>query len=110
MGMLTEWKAFGAMAVDYLGMPADAMPFYTNSPKWQKKATRIMSFVLETGNFGHNRNTALTYKYPFLFRKTISLFRHTSDGFKYLMIFPVDAIIIWFEMIAKGIRVLIKGA
>lgn len=36
-GLLSEWKAFGAFAVDYLGMPKDAMPLYHDSPKCSKK-------------------------------------------------------------------------
>ena len=26
-GLMSEWKAFGAYAVDYLGMPVEAIPF-----------------------------------------------------------------------------------
>ena len=110
MGMLTEWKTFGSLAVEYLGMPVDAMPFYSDSPKWKKKANRVLAFIIETGNFGHNRNTAKTYQYPFIVRKAISLFRHTCDDFKYLRIFPLDAIKIWIEMIGTGFHVAVKGA
>lgn len=28
-GLMTEWKAFGTFAVEYLGMPREAMPFYS---------------------------------------------------------------------------------
>ena len=56
-GLMTEWRAFAAMAVEYLGMPVDAMPFYSDSAKWMKKAEKILDFVLEVGNFGHNRDS-----------------------------------------------------
>ena len=56
MKLMTEWKAFGAFSVEYLGMPIEAMPLYDNTEKWKRKADRIMSFVLMTGNMGHNRD------------------------------------------------------
>lgn len=28
MGLVSVWKAFGAFAVEYLGMPGEAMPLY----------------------------------------------------------------------------------
>ena len=52
MGVMTEWKAFAALAVDYLGMPIEAMPFYSDDKKWKRKDARVMEFVLETGNLG----------------------------------------------------------
>lgn len=107
MGLMTEWKSFGSLAVDYLGMPSDAMPFYES--KYKIKGERALGFVIETGNFGHNRNTSDTYKYPFLIRKAISLFRHTWDGIRYFRMFPMDAIKIWIEMIGTGFHVAVKG-
>lgn len=56
MGLMSEWKAFGAFAVDYLGMPVEAMPFFSSDRKWNRKADRICSFIMEVGNFGHNRD------------------------------------------------------
>lgn len=55
MGLVRVWMAFGAFAVEYLGMPSDAMPFYSPDRKWRHKADRICTFILEVGNFGHNR-------------------------------------------------------
>lgn len=36
MGLMSEWKAFASFAVDYLGMPAETMPFYSVETKWKK--------------------------------------------------------------------------
>ena len=49
MGLMAQWKGFGAFAVDYLGMPSDAMPFYSPAKKWSRKADRICAFVMEVG-------------------------------------------------------------
>jgi len=52
MGLKTEWKAFAAFAVDYLGMPSDTMPLYSSDAKWKRKAKRICSFIMGVGNMG----------------------------------------------------------
>lgn len=46
-GLMKEWKTFAALAVKYLGMPAEAMPFYDSDDKWQRKADMICSFILD---------------------------------------------------------------
>ena len=64
MGVMSEWKAFGALAVEWLGMPVEAMPFYSSSALIRWKLRRILAFVLETGNFGHNRNMSYQRRHP----------------------------------------------
>ena len=54
--LMTEWNAFAAFAVDYLGMPIEAMPFYSPEAKWKRKADRINKHILSVGNMGHNRD------------------------------------------------------
>lgn len=103
MGLTSEWKAFASFAVKYLNMPVDAMPLYSTESKWWKKADRILSFIIETGNFGHNRDNSYYLKYPLLVKKAISLSRHNRDIFKYLSIFPKDALRIWRVMVLEGI-------
>ena len=71
-GFMTEWKAFAALAVNTLGMPEDAMPLYDS--QFTAKGDRVLAFILETGNFGHNRDTSYKQRYPFLIRKTISVY------------------------------------
>ena len=41
-GLMSEWKAFGALAVEYLGMPVEAMPLYSKNEKWSRKAEKIV--------------------------------------------------------------------
>ena len=108
MGVMTEWKAFAALAVEWLGMPHEVMPFYSSSAYWRGKAGRILSFVLETGNFGHNRDVSYFSK-PYLVRKAISLWRHTLDGFRRLLIFPLDSMRAWRAMLVEGVEAVRKG-
>lgn len=46
-GLMSEWKAFGALAVEYLGMPVEAMLLYSEDKKWSKKAEKIEAFILK---------------------------------------------------------------
>lgn len=109
MGLMTEWKAFAALAVKWLGMPAEAMPLYDPSSRWARKARRIIKFILKVGNFGHNRDISYHKKYPFVIYKAISLARHTCDFFRYLTIFPLDSFGVYFRMLASGFETAAKG-
>lgn len=107
-GIMSEWKVFSALAVDYLGMSKDVIPFYSSKKCWSKKSRRVLEFILETGNFGHNIDFSYYSKQSLIARKTISLLRHTKDAITYLFIFPIDAIKVWGKMINVGIKELVK--
>ena len=109
MGVMTEWKAFAALAVDYLGMPVDAMPFYSDEKKWKRKAARVMEFVLETGNFGHNRDYSYQKKYPYIIYKAISFWKHLKDGAFFFSIFPLDSIKVTWRRMVVGVSVVLQG-
>ena len=108
MGIMSEWRSFAVLAVDILGMPADAMPFYSPKKRWKTKADKILAFIIETGNFGHNRDYSYYKRYPYLVYKFISLWRHTQDGLSYFSIFPLDAIKVWCQMIETGVSWAVK--
>ncbi len=109
MGVMTEWKAFAVLAVDYLGMPVEAMPFYSDDKKWKRKAVRVMEFVLETGNFGHNRDYSYQKKYPYIIYKAISFWKHLKDGAFFFSIFPLDSIKVTWRRMAVGVSVVLQG-
>ena len=93
MGLRREWKAFAAFAVDYLGMPIEAMPLLSNSDsiKFKNKAKKINDFIMLTGNFGHNRDLSYRTKYKGIAYKLISFWRRLKDFIYMTTIFPVDA-------------------
>ena len=109
MGVMTEWKAFAALAVDFLGMPVEAMPFYSDDKKWKRKAARVMEFVLETGNFGHNRDYSYRNKYPYIIYKAISFWKHLKDGAFFFSIFPLDSIKVTWRRMVVGFTVVLQG-
>lgn len=56
-GLMSEWKAFGALAVEYLGMPVEAMLLYSEDKKWSKKAEKIVTFILKGGKWQRFKDT-----------------------------------------------------
>ena len=82
------------------------MPFYSASAQWRRKADRILSFILESGNFGHNRDSRY-FSRPFLVRKSISLWRHTKDAVRCAFIFPLDSARVWMGMLRGGIKAVV---
>ena len=110
MRLMTEWKAFAAFAVNYLGMPPEAMPLYDSSARWKRKAHQIRAFILRVGNFGHNRDSSIYTRYPYLVYKAISFGRHVGDFFEQLLIFPLDSLRAFEKMFTGGMKAVARGA
>lgn len=108
-GLMAEWKVFGSYAVNYLGMPVEAMPFYDSSKKWIKKAKRINEFILEVGNFGHNRDISYYGKYPFVIRKAFSYGVRLKDWLRHARVFPLDSVRFLFGMTVSGFNAVLHG-
>lgn len=107
-GLMTAWKAFGAYAVDYLGMPAEAMPFYSSSKKWSRKSGRINKFILSVGNMGHNRERGYSDK-SYLVRKIYSFGRRCGDLIRHARIFPLDSLRFFPYIVFNGVRSAVRG-
>lgn len=108
MGVMSEWKAFGAFAVDYLGMSSEAMLLYSPDAKWKRKADKICSFIMEVGNFGHNRDMSY-YQKSFFVQKSKSFFRKCGDFYRHSKIFPFDSIRFFLHIVIKGLRSAVNG-
>lgn len=108
-GLMTEWKAFGAYAVVYLGMAVEAMPFYSDDKCWKRKAKRINKFVLSVGNMGHNRDISYFGKYPYVIRKAISFGRRFADLWRHARIFPLDSLKFFPSIVVNGLRSAARG-
>ena len=108
MKLMSEWRAFAALSAEYLGMPIEALPLYSSKIRWRRKASRILSFVLETGNFGHNRDRSYYRKYPMVVYKAISLWKNTRDSLRHFAIFPKDAFRVWVLRFREGVVQVVK--
>ena len=89
MGLMTEWKTFGSLAVDTLGMPKEAMPFYDS--RFTVKGGKVLKRVLKCGNFGHNNDLSYRAKYKGLKYKMVAMWRRFWDFASLVPVFPVDA-------------------
>lgn len=109
MRLMPEWKAFSAYAIDYLGMPAEAMPLYDAANRWKRKAEKIHAFIIEVGNFGHNMDASYIRKYPFVIRKTISMWRRMRAMLHHSRIFPWHSIKFTPHILFTGLWSAAKG-
>ena len=96
-GLMSEWKAFYALAVNFLGMPDVGSGLMVHDSRFDGRADRIMEFVLESGNFGHNRETAKG--------KLHSLWLKTKDFARHALVFPWDSIKFYFHFLGDGLRI-----
>ena len=110
-GLMSEWRAFGAFAVVYLGMLPEAVPFLNLDVvvNLKGKAERIKDFIMMSGNFGHNRGRAYFIKYPYLVRKCISFGRRLGDLFRHSLIFPIDSLRFFPTLLINGVRSAARG-
>ena len=110
MGLMTEWRAFAAMAVDQLGMPSEAMPLYSDSKRWSRKGCRILTFVLECGNFGRNRKSgAGPAARSYVGRKLRSLWRKVRDFGRHMRLFPLDSVRFFWHFFWDGVATAARG-
>ena len=120
MGLFTEWNAFGAFAVEYLGMPSEAMPFLDvrckkDDGRWviekglKRKSDKICAFILEVGNMGHNRDMSYFEKYPYLIRKVCSMGRRCGDLIRHARIFPMNSLRFFPRIMFNGLRSAVRG-
>lgn len=103
VGLMPKWKAFASLAVEYLGMDSQTMPYYSAETKWKKKADRIFGLIMETGNFGYARDKSYKQKYPSLIRYAISFYRHTLDMYRKSIVFPYDSVFSWGRTMIRGV-------
>ena len=109
MRLISEWKSFAAFAVEYLGMPVEAMPLYNDNHKLHRKAELIKDFIMEVGNMGHNRDMSYFEKYPYFIRKCVSMGRRIGDLINHARIFPLDSLRFFPRIMFNGVRSAIRG-
>lgn len=103
MKLMTEWKAFGSLAVKYLGHPTEHMPFYDSS--FEKKGDLVMSLILEKRNSGHKDNQRSVREEPSTIkRKFITIRRQLKENAKIFRVFPLDSFCFLWQFFYDGFR------
>lgn len=111
VGLLSEWKAFGVFAVEYLGMPIEAMPFLSDNDYlgYKIKAEKICRFVMEVGNFGKNRDMSFYHNGSYFVQKVKSFGRRCGDMIRHISIFPVDTVRFFPCILINGLKSALRG-
>lgn len=91
MGLMTEWRVFASLMVNWLGMPEEAMPFYSDSACYKRKANRACARILHSGNLGVNVDENYRSRQPKWKANLITFWRRTGEFFGLLSLFPLDA-------------------
>ena len=90
-GLMTEWKAFAAFAVEYLGMPVEAMPFYDESTKYSKKAEKLATLIIESGSLRANSDNGYRNNEPKWKAHLITFCKRFGEFVRIAKIFPVNS-------------------
>lgn len=109
MKLQTEWKAFATLMVDWLGMPVECIPMYDASKKYSRKARRIVSYMLSSGNMGKNRDVSYKKKYPYLIKKLISMRLIFGRAVRLGRIFPRSVLKVSVKGLTAGVGDLAEG-
>lgn len=107
-GLMSEWLAFAALAVDWLGMPIEAMPLYSEDNRWSRKATKICSEILIIGNLEHKQRRDFSGM-SYMWRKFVSFRGRFSDMLRHFTVFPMDSIIFFGGMLRSGLHAAVRG-
>ena len=102
MGIVSEWKTFAALVVNWLGMPVDAMPLYDK--RYKKKGELLLDYIIDVGNFGHNRELSYTMEQPAFIRKLNITKVQLKDSLRLTRLFPIDAPRFFFSFLWNGLR------
>ena len=122
-GLMSEWKAFYNLASRYLGMPdfgsqdsqtrmsdhRSSAGLMVHDSRYDKKADKICVFILEVGNFGHNRDNSYFQKHSYFVQKCISAWRRVKDLCRHATIFPVSSMRFFMGIMHNGIVSAARG-
>lgn len=111
-GLMTEWKAFAAFSIEYLGMPVEAIPLFdgndNHNANLKRKAEKICAFVLEVGNFGHKQRRDFSGM-SYWWRKFVSFWGRLSDMLRHFVLFPKDSIVFFGGVLRSGLHAAVRG-
>ncbi len=108
-GVMKEWKTFAAFSVEYLGMPVEDMPLYDSSNRWQQKAKRISSYIIEEGRVAQERDLSFYGKKSYMMQKVLSMRLKCKNLLKIFSIFPGCCVRYFPFIVFNGIRSTVRG-
>ncbi len=104
MGLMTEWKVFASLMVNWLGMPKEIIPFYSDSVFYKLKANRACTRILRTGNLNVNADDSYCSSLSKCKASHITFWHRTSELFGLMTLFPLDAPIFLFNYLMYKVK------
>jgi hypothetical protein len=105
-GLLRQWKIFGCILVDWLGLPQDCFPFYDS--RMLAKAKRVMRNIEAEGNFGYYSEEQPSSPRPMFKEKLHSLYKKSKRTMSLLRLFPLDAAAYYMNFVFHGCALLVE--
>ena len=103
LGLMKPWRVFGSLAVKYLGLPEEEMPFF--APRYDRKARRLLRLVLKEGNFGKARPlTQRHLQQQGQGRRVTTLIDIQVRAWRVFTILPCEGIQLWKRKMVGGLR------
>lgn len=102
LGLWHLWQVFGCMAVDYLGCPREAMPFY--DARLHRQAARVLRIILDEGNFGYYDEAMNGRPTDFVKGKIYSFFVQTRRMVRKCAVFPREVLYNFPKMVKDGVK------
>ena len=99
-GLSRAWRTFTPIAVGYLGLPEKECPLY--SPRCISKARRILSLIIDEGNFGFFRRKTIRRPKGYIAGKTYSFLRYSGLLLRKFQIDPVTTAKVYTKYIHNG--------
>lgn len=102
MHLMKQWVVFGHIVVDFLGLPKEKFPLY--SEKYKNLSEKALSIILIEGNFGNANNKGTNRPQGYLNGKLYAMFRHLKRNLRVISLFPRDALFYIIRKICNGIK------
>ena len=102
LGLKKVWSVFGTMAVNHLGFHKEHMPFYRES--YGKAATRLLRFILDSGNFGYHDKRIQTSSQNLFVQRAIALKGHLIMQLRNFTTFPKETLYALPGLFADGFK------
>lgn len=106
MHIMSEWQAFGNMAVRYLGIPESTMPFYRSC---DRRGDKVLNFLFESGNFGRLMARDASRDTSYIRKKWNSLILSLKNFFSKVTIFPMDTFISYIHYLSIALGKMTRG-
>lgn len=101
--LMDGWQVFGCIAVDWLGLPENEMPFYDE--KFRKRAKRTVDMILKEGNFGFEWSMAKTHRKQTGMKRSMTTFLSIQiRQWRLLWVFPRIALKQYREKMIGGVK------